>query len=104
METVESIRLGFEWLSMQNKYVTDKSGVKMLELIGETFIADKEVIYGKVSDAYMIKELDWYCSQSLHIMKDPPEAWKKVASKHDQVNSNYGWCIFSGDNGLQYFS
>lgn len=104
MENVESIRNGFEWLSMQNKYVVDKSGVRMLELIGETFVADKNTIFGTVSPKYVEKELRWYISQSLRLMDDPPEVWKKIASRRGEVNSNYGWCIYSSANGLQYFS
>ena len=28
--------------------------------------------------------------------------WKQVASTDNLVNSNYGWCIFSIENGEQY--
>jgi thymidylate synthase len=31
-----------------------------------------------------------------------PEIWKKVASKEGKINSNYGWCIYSTENGSQF--
>jgi thymidylate synthase len=102
METIASIRRGFEWLSLQNQYTIDKTGTKVLELIGESFIADEETIFGEVSPEYIKKELEWYYGQSLRLMKDPPLVWKSVAGNDGKVNSNYGWCIFSHGNMLQY--
>ena len=31
-----------------------------------------------------------------------PKMWIACADKHGNINSNYGWCIFSMENGLQY--
>ena len=32
----------------------------------------------------------------------PPEIWKRVATTYGRINSNYGWCIYSKENGNQY--
>lgn len=104
MEQVKDIRQEFKELYHGNQFVIDKSKVKMLEIIGKSFVADEETIFGNLSTEYVLKELDWYESQSLKLMEDPPLAWKSVASPEGDVNSNYGWCIFSAKNGLQYES
>ena len=80
------------------------SGNKMLEIIGASFEADEPAIFGKVNEDYVDREIKWYLSQSLYVqdMKNPPTIWKEIADKAGKINSNYGWCIFSVDNGLQY--
>ena len=35
---------------------------------------------------------------------DPPKIWKEVANEDGEINSNYGWCIFSVDNFKQFHS
>jgi len=80
----------------------------LLEIIGANFIADKDTIFGIVNPDYITKELNWYLSQSLFIKdidKDEtkiPQIWKNIASKNGEINSNYGWCIFSKENYFQY--
>jgi thymidylate synthase len=58
---------------------------------------------------YVEHEHAWYESQDLSInghegIQDNP-IWTSVCSKEPnrEVNSNYGWCIFSKENGYQYF-
>ena len=85
--------------------VTDKSGVKTVELIGTSFIADEPAIFGTVNEDYVKRELEWYESQSLYVTDIPggaPKIWQDVASKHGRINSNYGWAIFSEENHRQY--
>jgi thymidylate synthase len=86
-------------------FVTDKTGVKTIELIGATFIADEPMIFGKPNDDYIRREIEWYKSLSRNVNDipgGPPEIWKKVASKEGLINSNYGWCIWSEENHTQY--
>ena len=33
---------------------------------------------------------------------DTPKIWQACADKDGKINSNYGWCIFSDENGSQY--
>ena len=47
----------------------------------------------------------WYESESLNVNDIPggaPVMWKTCADPLGYINSNYGWCIFSQDNGYQY--
>lgn len=86
-------------------YVTDKTGVKTIELLGFTFLADEPTIFGKVNDDYVERELAWYNSQSLNVNDIPPPVpaiWKAVATPEGLINSNYGWAIYSEENGYQY--
>lgn len=55
---------------------------------------------------YLEKEHKWYMSQDLSIKgwMDDIKIWNWCASKDDKqlINSNYGWCVFSAENGNQY--
>ena len=87
---------------------TDKTGVKCIELIGASFLADEAAIFGEPNLEYIKKEIDWYQSQSLNIKdiygpeRRPPEAWEYAASPDGSINSNYGYLIWSKENGYQY--
>ncbi len=81
----------------------DESG--MLEIVNASFIADEASIFGEVNDTWNARELRWYMSQSLNvndIAPPVPSVWQQVASSKGQINSNYGWCIFSQQNGYQF--
>lgn len=102
---VEQIRDEFRYLKQQELYVTDKTGVKMLEIRGASFIADAPAIFGTVNQEYVDRELAWYQSQSLSVNDipgGPPAIWKQVADSDGLINSNYGWAIWSPENHEQY--
>ena len=102
---VKNIREEFKYLRDNELYVTDKSGVKMLEVRSAAFVADEPAIFGKVNHDYVARELAWYESMSLNVNDipgGPPAIWKQVADKDGFINSNYGWCIWSPMNGSQY--
>lgn len=104
---VNDIRQHFKDALTNGAYVTDKSGVKTLELCGASFFADEEAIFGKLNYEYINAELQWYDSQSLNVNDIPggaPKIWKQVATKDGWINSNYGWCIYSETNYKQYNS
>ena len=78
-----------------------------LEIINATFIADEPSIFGTVNEDWNSRELQWYLSQSLSVNDIPapiPQIWQDIASVKGTINSNYGWCIYSADNGNQYNS
>ena len=95
----------------QNGYgqTIDKTGVKCLELIGASFHADEDAIFGELNYEYIAKEIEWYESESLNIndiygeSRPPPEAWKYAADPEGNINSNYGKLIFSHEHNLQYW-
>jgi len=92
-------------LYKQGHFSTDKTGVKTVEIVGASFIADEPTIFGALNDEYIEKELDWYLSQSLYVkdIGDPvPKIWTAVSDREGKINSNYGYLIFSQENGLQF--
>jgi len=58
----------------------------------------------KTNVKYGLKELQWYLSQDLDSTFIAQEAsiWTEISGDDHTVNSNYGWCIFSNENGSQY--
>jgi thymidylate synthase len=107
MKTIQQIRDIFKSKLRESDFVTDKSGVKTVEIIGESFIADEPAIFGEVNIDYIRRELNWYKSMSLNvndIEKPVPKIWTQVADKQGFINSNYGWAVFSIENGSQFKS
>ncbi len=55
---------------------------------------------------YKTAELTWYLSEDLcifgHDKIEDNIIWQKCAAPNGMVNSNYGWCVFSKENGEQY--
>lgn len=109
---VDEVRDEFAVLLNAGQFVTDKSGVKTIEIVGASFVADEETILGEVNRDYVEREIAWYESQSLSVYDIPggaPEIWKQCASKDDGaiasggfVNSNYGFLLHSDENCNQF--
>jgi len=86
-------------------FVTDKSGVATIEIVNAAFNANEDAIFGTPNQDYIERELKWYRSMSRNVNDIPggtPEIWKMVADKNGMINSNYGWCIYSEENGYQF--
>lgn len=89
----------------EEDYVIDKTGSKLIEIVGASFIADEQVIFGTLNTDYIEREIEWYRSESLFVDDIPgstPKIWKDVSCSKGTVNSNYGWCIFNAENHSQY--
>lgn len=102
---VAQIRQEFIRKYRSEEFVTDKTGVRMLEIVGASFIADENYIFGKPNEDYIKRELEWYKSQSLNVNQIPPpvpKIWQKVATPDGRINSNYGYLLYSADNGSQF--
>lgn len=98
--SVSDIREYFIEELKSERFTTDKTGQKTIELVGASFIADKPAIFGTPSKEYIAAELEWYNSMSpnikdIHKDKEPPAAWKYAANPHGEINSNYGLLIYS---------
>jgi len=107
MQKVKDIRKKFIDLYNNEEFVIDKTGVKTIELIGESFIADEDWIIRKPNYDYAKREIQWYESQSLNVWDIPgkvPLIWQQVSDKDGYINSNYGWCIWSKENHEQYIN
>ena len=104
---VKDIRNQLIYNYKTKSFVTDKSGVKTVEIINANFIADEETIFAPLNHDYIEKELAWYLKKSLNVFdidREPPKIWRDVADKFGNINSNYGWCIWSSTNFYQYES
>lgn len=105
MIRVVDIRRQFASMYEKQEFVSGRGEEKMLEILGASFLADEETIFGKLNQKYIDKELLWYNSQSTNIFdldENPPEAWKNTANIHGQINSNYGHLIYSDKYYRQY--
>lgn len=111
MYTVEDIRNYFVEELQAKRFITDKTGVKTIEMLGASFIADKTSIFGEPNVEYINAELNWYENQSTNIKdiyghgyldKSPPVAWKRTADRHGNINSNYGHLVYSEKYYYQY--
>jgi thymidylate synthase len=83
--------------------MTSLTGNTTIEIVGATFLADEEAIFGEVNWDYVAREEAWYNSMSLNVNDIPggaPQIWKAVADKDGFINSNYGWTLYSHENGF----
>lgn len=102
---VADVRKYFRDQLAEENFVIDKTGVKTIEMISASFIADEPAIFGEVNWDYVDREISWYNSKSLNVKDIPgktPQIWEQVSDENGFINSNYGWCIYSADNGNQY--
>jgi len=98
---VRDIRVKFKELFQKQDFAEDGN----LEIVNASFIADEPFIFGNIDNSYTLRELQWYKSQSLKVSDIPgdvPKIWQQIASTKGEINSNYGWAIFSKANGNQY--
>lgn len=105
MQTIKDIRSYFISALENEEYVEDKTGVKTLDLVGASFLADAPAIFGTPNEEYISREIAWYESQSLNVEDIPgetPAIWKSISSDSGQINSNYGYLISSEENFNQY--
>lgn len=103
--TVKDVREWFLEIKKEEEYIVDKSGCKMLEITGATFVADESAIFGKVNEDYVQREITWYETMSRNVNDIPggaPKEWIRCATPEGLINSNYGWMIWSEENCRQY--
>lgn len=82
-----------------------KSGSKTIEIQNAHFTCDKDYIIREPNYDYAKREVEWYINQSLNVNDIPggtPKIWTDCADPDGFINSNYGWCIFSKENGNQF--
>ena len=102
---VKDIRKMFKTAYENKEFTIDRTGAKTIEILGATFIADEDYIVRAPAYEYIERELAWYESMSLYVKDIPgktPAIWEAVSSKDGKINSNYGWCIYTPENGYQY--
>lgn len=100
MQTVADIRDQFAEKFLNKEFVGNT-----IEIIGATFLANKDVIFGGPNPEWYEREMEWYRSISLNVRDikgDIPKIWTQVATPDGYILSNYGWCLWSEENGNQY--
>lgn len=107
MLIVNDIREHFIQELKNENFTVDRTNSKTIELIGASFIADEDAIFGKPNTDYIDAELDWYLNCSTNIndigyKDEPPQAWTYAANKYGEINSNYGKLIFDDKYYRQY--
>jgi len=108
LNSLQDIREVFIHELKDEAFTIDKTGQKTIELLGASFIADDDAIFGVPNTEYITQELLWYDSQSTNIndiygdLRQPPAAWKYSANEHGEINSNYGHLIYAEKYGQQY--
>jgi|TARA_B110000908_G_C10214013_1_gene431786 thymidylate synthase len=102
--TVKDIRETFVQKFLHDEFVTDKTGVKTIEIVGASFLADKVAIFGTPDQNYIDREIQWYESQSCNVndLAPTPKIWQEISDKNGMIHSNYGYLIFSAENKHQY--
>jgi len=100
VQTVSDVREYFKDALAKEAFTKDKTGQKTIELIGASFVADEPSIFGEPNQKYIDAEIDWYIGMSTNINDipygdKPPAAWQASANDHGEINSNYGYLIFS---------
>jgi len=103
-KNIGDIQNEFRWLLAEKNY--SENGT--LEIVNASFLAHEESIFGSVNYEYAEAEIKWYRSKSLNVNDIPydpiPKIWKDVATPDGFINSNYGWCIYSKENGEQFLN
>src|SRR5690554_1321252 len=93
---------------IRQQLIEAKKGVgpdDMIELLGVSFIADEPSIFGKPNEDYIRREIAWYETRqpNIHYMEEPiPKIWRQVSDERGNVNSHYGYLIYSAGNGFQF--
>jgi thymidylate synthase len=111
--SMNAVREEFSWLLQRGIFtsinreasMTAIVGNKTIEIVGASFLATEDAIFGVVNWDYVAREEQWYKSMSRNVDDFPggaPAVWKAIAAKDGTVNSNYGWCAWSEENGRQF--
>src|SRR5512139_3627993 len=87
---VTDVRNAFVKELNAHHFVTDKTGVRLVELAPADFLASEAHIFGRVNEDYVQREIQWYESQSLNVNDIPggaPREWKRAADPDGFINS-----------------
>ncbi len=90
---------------LQYEYLQAGPAHDMIELTNVSFAVKRGWLLREPNEDYIGRELDWYKSMSRNVNDIPgstPTIWKQCADQFGNINSNYGWCTDSVDNGYQY--
>jgi len=101
---IKSIRDRLAALYKNREFVLVNDSLTV-EIIGASFKANADAIFGKPNEDYIRREIDWYESMSRNVYDiegKVPKIWEMISSPKGEINSNYGSLIFSSRNYNQY--
>lgn len=107
MNTTEDIRQELIRKYRAGEFRVLGDSTKTVEIQNAHFVCDKDWVIREPNYDYANREIEWYKSQSLFVEDIPgktPAIWESCADEEGKINSNYGWCIWSNENGNQYKS
>ena len=94
---------------LQSIYRLGRFRGNTVEIQGANFlVTDEEIVPGTLNRDYQEAEIEWYergdrrVSTLFDIYGQEVKIWKDIADSNGEVNSNYGWCIYSKERGFQY--
>lgn len=105
---VKDIRNLFLEEYKNGNFTTDKTGSKTIEILGASFLADEDAIFGVPNQEYINAEIEWYNtkSTSIHTLAEiygkSPGAWEYSANDKGEINSNYGTLIYADEYHNQF--
>ena len=106
--SINDIRDEFVQKYLAEEFTESRLGEKTIEIIGASFIADEDAIFGKPNQEYIDAESSWYLSASSNINdiygedRDPPKPWTWAANEDGEINSNYGLLTLTSKYYNQY--
>jgi len=90
-------------------FVKDKSGSLLVEKLMAVLVLDPsdhiiDLGAKKTNEEYVKLETEWYDGQSLNVDKVASVAsiWNNICSDNREVNSNYGYLVYSRLNHFQF--
>ena len=101
---IKDVRNTFIGMKVSDDFTSDG----MLEIKNASFVCTEPSIFGTPNEEYIKAEIEWYESESLNVYDlfeiygKPVKIWNDVSDIVGGINSNYGWCIHSDENGQQY--
>lgn len=105
--TISDVRKVFVQKFNDDEFITDKTGVKTIEIVNANFVANEPTVFGKINQDYIKRELDWYLSRSLNVNDiegNVPQIWQMISDKSGKINSNYGYLTLDEKNFSQYYN
>jgi thymidylate synthase len=96
---------------LKSNNIVEVRGHKTIELLNKTISFDgketgiiniKDIF--KTSESYIDKETKWYYSQNPNneYIKQYAQIWSTASDENGMTNSNYGFLMFSPQNGYQF--
>jgi thymidylate synthase len=101
IQNTSHIRQTFGDLLKEKEFTISRLNDKTIEIMGASFLANEDHIFGEPNKDYIAAEIQWYESESTNINDiygedaPPPAAWKIAANDHGEINSNYGFLMFN---------